>query len=169
MALAALALWAVQVMGGLYMLAVWLIEHDVTNRDKSPSRLPVPVLFGHLSLAVTGLAVWVMYLLLDVEVLAWAAFYALLAIVLLGATMFARWIPVYRGPAYHPPVSAAVPVPTGPRHAFAAAPASAAGEPRVYEPPPEGNFPVLLVAGHGIFAVAILAVVFLTAIGVGGS
>src|SRR5215472_9227813 len=78
------------------MFTVWLIENDVTARHTAPSQLPVPVIFTHLALAVTGLVVWVIYLILDRVVLAWTAFGVLCVIALLGITMFARWIPVYR-------------------------------------------------------------------------
>jgi hypothetical protein len=144
----ALITWFTTALGGLYMLAVWLIENDVTGRGTSASRLPLPVILGHVFLAVSGLVVWVAYLLLDRGALAWAAFYILLGIASLGFTMFARWIPVYRGPA--------VVVPTG-------------GGEYVREMPPEGNFPVVIVFAHGLFAVSTLTLVLLTALGVGSS
>lgn len=148
MGFVALITWFVTALGGLYMLAVWLIENDVTGRGTSASRLPLPVILGHVFLAVSGLVVWVAYLLLDRGALAWAAFYILLGIASLGFTMFARWIPVYRGPA--------MPVPAG------------VGE-FAREMPPEGNFPVVIVVAHGLFAVSTLTLVLLTALGVGGS
>ena len=40
MAFAALITWFAAVLLGLYMLAVWLIENDVTDRAAAPSRLP---------------------------------------------------------------------------------------------------------------------------------
>jgi hypothetical protein len=39
-AFAALITWFAAVLLGLYMLAVWLIENDVTDRAATPSRLP---------------------------------------------------------------------------------------------------------------------------------
>ena len=97
MAVAALITWIITAFGGLYMLVVWLIENDVTGPGAVASRLPAPVVFSHLTLAVTGLSVWVAYLLLDREALAWTACAILAGIILLGWAMFARWIPVYRG------------------------------------------------------------------------
>jgi hypothetical protein len=148
----ALITWFVTALGGLYMLAVWLIENDVTGRGTSASRLPLPVILGHVFLAVSGLIVWVAYLLLDRDVLAWAAFYILLGIASLGFTMFARWIPVYRGPA----LTAVHVGPLG------------SGQ-LVQEMPPEGNFPVVVVIAHGLLAVSTLTLVLLTALGVGSS
>ena len=88
--------WSAAVLAGLYMLAVWLIENDVTVSGDTASRLPVQVVFGHLTLAVCGLGLWVTYLVLGQKTFAWAAIGALAGIALLGFTMFARWIPVYR-------------------------------------------------------------------------
>ncbi len=172
----ALITWFVTALGGLYMLAVWLIENDVTDQGAAASRLPVPVIFTHLLLALTGLMVWVVYLLLGSEVLAWADLFILLAIALLGATMFARWIPVYRGPAVYaglPQVPAGrglAPPPGG--APLAQRPggyglAEAYAGPRAM--PAEGNFPVAVVLAHGALAVSTIVLVLLTALGVGHS
>jgi hypothetical protein len=145
MAYVALITWFVTILPGLYMLAVWLIENDATDRNAAASRLPAPVIFTHLLLAVTGLGVWVSYLLLGHKVLAWTAFSILGIIAVLGAAMFARWIPVYREPDV-------------PGAAGVLYPAQAA--------PPEGSFPVVVVFGHGLLAVSTAVLVLLTALGV---
>jgi len=144
----ALIIWFVTALWGLYMLAVWLIENDATRQDSAPSRLPLPVILSHVTLAVSGLVVWVLYLLIDRPALAWAAVGILVAIALLGFTMFARWIPVYRTPI-------AV---GGPQDGLL----------QMQEIPAEGNFPVVIVLAHGAFAVSTLTLVLLTALGIGG-
>ena len=106
----ALIAWFVTALGGLYMLAVWLIENDANDRRNPASRLPLPLIVAHMTLAVSGLVVWVTYLLLDRDVLAWTALGILGGIALLGFTMFARWIPVYRTQGAMPEP---VPVPVG--------------------------------------------------------
>ena len=142
MAFATVITWSATALLGLYMLAVWLIENDITSRGTIPSRLPVPVIFAHLLLAVGGLTVWTAFLLLQQKRLAWTAVGILVAVAVLGATMFARWIPVYRGP---PP------------------PQRFPGD----VPPirPEGNFPVAVVAGHEVLAVSTLILALLTTLG----
>jgi hypothetical protein len=144
----ALLVWFVTALWGLYMLAVWLIENDATRQEHAASRLPLPVILSHVTLALSGLVVWVLYLLIDRDELAWAAVGILVAIALLGFTMFARWIPVYRTPV-------------------------AAGGPQdemfpIKEMPAEGNFPLVIVVAHGTFAVSTLVLVVLTALGIGG-
>jgi hypothetical protein len=148
MGFATVIIWFATVLLGLFMLAVWLIENDVTGQGVAPSRLPVPVIFAHLGLAATGLTVWAAFLIYDQKTLAWTAVGILGAIALLGATMFARWIPVYRGPGR--PQGPAQP----PGDAFAL--------------PAEGNFPVAVVAAHGLLAVSTLILALLTVLGSGG-
>src|SRR5215471_5516355 len=162
MGFAALITWFAAVLAGLYMFTVWLIENDVTSRHTVPSQLPVPVIFTHLGLAV-----------------AWTAFGVLCLIVLLGLTMFARWIPVYRDPAtagdgdqipvYPDTVRVGHPgqYPVFGHTATAGRPGRIPVETNPV--PAEGNFPVAVVAVHGLLAGSTLVLVFLTALGVGGS
>ena len=54
MGVAALISWLVTALFGLYLLAVWLIEYDVTGEGAPASRLPTPVILGHVLFALTG-------------------------------------------------------------------------------------------------------------------
>jgi hypothetical protein len=143
MAFAALITWFAAVLLGLYMLAVWLIENDVTDRVAAPSRLPVVIIFSHLGLAAAGLAMWVVYLVLERTMFAWTAIGILGGIAGLGAAMFLRWIPVYRGPR-------------------AASRAQSPGRPQAI--PAEGNFPVVVVTAHGLLAVTTLVLALISAL-----
>lgn len=149
MGFAALISWLVTAFVGLYLLAVWLIENDVTHRGAVKSRLPGPVILGHVLLALGGLVVWVIYLLSDDEMLAWSALGILLVIATLGLTMFTRWIPVHR--------------------AFAAAASGPGSVSAEFDFPAERNFPVSVVVGHGFLASSTFILVLLTVLGVGGS
>ena len=149
MGLGALLSWLVTAFAGLYLLAVWLIENDVAHKGAVASRLPGPVILGHVLLALTGLVVWVVYLLSDNETMAWTGLGVLLVIAALGLTMFTRWIPVHR--------------------AFAAASTGPGSLSAEFDFPAERNFPVSVVAGHGLLASTTLILVLLTVLGVGGS
>jgi hypothetical protein len=46
MGVAALISWLVTAFFGPYLLAVWLIEYDVTGEGAPASRLPTPVIWG---------------------------------------------------------------------------------------------------------------------------
>ncbi|WP_280194959.1 hypothetical protein [Nocardia farcinica] len=137
MGIAALILWILTAAGGLLMFAVWIAKGGA--RQPRTTHLPPPVLFGHLLLAVAGLIVWIVHLLTDHDALAWIAFVLLLPVALLGAVMLLRWLPVRRE-----------------RDAAAAT-----------DGPPERHFPVVVVLGHGVFAVATVILVLATALEVG--
>ncbi|GAA4204303.1 hypothetical protein [Microbispora amethystogenes] len=141
MGIAALVTWLLTAVGGFVMLGVW-----IARGGRRTSRFSPGLIFGHFALAAAGLVVWIVYLVAGVAALAWVALVLLVPVALLGFAMFARWIPAYRS-----------------REAVAGGPGAtgAAG-------PPERHFPVVIVAGHGLLAVATVALVLLTALGVSG-
>ncbi len=104
---------------------------------------PVPVIFGHFFPAAAYLVIWIIYLLADTKALAWTAFALLLPVALLGFAMFFRWLAVTRTPSVR----------------TAAAPGSAQAATA-----PEAAFPIPIVLGHGLFAVATLILVLLSAL-----
>ncbi len=141
MGFAALISWLVTALFGLYLLAVWLIENDVAHRGAAASRLPAPVIFAHVLLALTGLVFWVIYLLSGSDTPGWAAIGILGGVAMLGLTMFTRWIPVHR--------------------AYVAADAKA-DRPIEFDFPAERAFPVAVVASHGLLAGATLTLALVT-------
>jgi hypothetical protein len=149
----ALIAWIITALGGLYLLAIWLIEYDPDFQRAAATRLPVPVISGHVLFALGGLALWLMYLITDKDVFAWGTIAVLAFVATFGLTMAVRWIGVYRaGPVQDS--APAMPMSQG----------SAA-----LAVPPERHFPVSVVIGHGIFATATIILVVLTILGVGGS
>jgi hypothetical protein len=146
MSLAALITWLITAGGGLLLLTIWLIEYDREFQSAAATRLPVPVISAHALLAVGGLVVWVAYLITDASRLAWATVLILATVAILGITMAARWIKVYRA---HETV--------------------ARGARARITGPPERNFPLPVVIGHGIFAAVTFILVLLTALGAGRS
>jgi hypothetical protein len=161
MNIAALITWLITAAGGFYLLGTWLARGGVRQQQAGTTRFRAPVIFGHFLLAAAGLVVWIIYVAVDKTALAWAAFIILLPVALLGFTMFARWIGVYRGagggtaPAAAPSMSAG-----GTRTATAAATETV---------PAERHLPVVVVVAHGLLAATTLVLVLLTALGVGGS
>ena len=147
MSLAASITWLITAGGGLLLLGIWLIEYDREFQSAAATRLPVPVISAHALLAVAGLVVWTAYLITDASRLAWATVLILATVAILGLTMAARWIQVHRA---HETVAA-----TGARARITS--------------PPERNFPLPVVIGHGIFAAVTIVLVLMTALGAGGS
>jgi hypothetical protein len=145
MSVAALFTWMVTIFAGLTLLVIWIIEYDREFQSAAATRLPVPVISAHALLGMGGLVLWIAYLLLDQERLAWAAVGTLVIVALLGLTMAVRWIRVYR--AY------ADPGPSITRSNIA---------------PPERSFPLPVVVAHGLLAVTTLVLVLFTVLGSGG-
>ncbi len=144
MSTVALYAWMVTILVGLLLLIIWIIEYDREFQSAAATRLPVPVIFTHALLGMGGLVLWIAYLLVDQERLAWVAVAVLGVVAALGVTMAARWVHVYR---------------------TVADPAQARSQ-RITIPP-ERNFPVPVVVTHGLLAFTTIGLVVLTAIGAG--
>lgn len=146
MALTALVTWLLIAIGGFVMLGMWIAKGGL--RQPRTSHFPPAVIFGHFALAAAGLIVWIVYLFAASSTLAWSSFVLLLPVALLGFVMLFRWIPVYRARA-----------------------AMATGGPGTTgaadQAPAERSFPLVIVLGHGLFAVVTLVLVLLVAIKVG--
>jgi hypothetical protein len=145
MVFVALATWVIAAAGGLYLVAVWLIEYDREYQTAAATRLPVPVIGAHALLAVGGLVVWMVYAIGEDRRFAWAAVGTLTTVALLGLTMAFRWVGVRRSQL----------VGTG------------TATVTVVMAPPERSFPVSVVVGHGLFAVTTYVLVLITTIRAG--
>jgi hypothetical protein len=137
---AALISWIVTAGGGFVLLGIWLRHGGMRQREPGRQIRP-PLILSHFALAAAGLVLWIVYLINDSDALAWIAFVILVAVALLGWTMFAIWW--QRRQARAPD-----------------APASTPGRPA------EQRFPVAIVALHGLLAVTTVVLVFLAAVGV---
>jgi hypothetical protein len=137
---AALISWIVTAGGGFVLLGLWLRHGGMRQREPGRQIRP-PLILGHFALAASGLVLWIVYLVTDSDALGWIAFAILVAVAVLGWTMFAIWWQRRQARA-------------------AAAPASTLGVPA------EQHFPVSIVTLHGLLAVTTVVLVFLAAVGV---
>jgi len=146
---AALIAWIVTAAGGFVLLAIWLQRGGMRQASAAGSRIRPPLILSHFLLAAIGLVIWIIYVATDSDALAWVAFVLLAIVAALGFTMFAIWFQRrQRGPV---------------------AATGVTGNPGSSETPPEQHFPVPIVGLHGLLAVTTVVLVFLTAVGVGGS
>jgi|SRR3954471_24119033 hypothetical protein len=147
MSVIALVTWVITAGFGFFMLMAWVRAGGVraaaatgdggaTTPTAHPAgtRFPPPLVFAHFLLAAAGLVLWIIYLVVDSEGLAWVAFVILVVVAGAGDVLFLRWWKE--------------------RDASAAQLA-------------EHAIPRPAVYLHGLFAVATLVLVFLTALGVG--
>jgi hypothetical protein len=141
---AALITWVITAGGGFVLLAIWLARGGMQQQSEAGNRIRPPLIMSHFLLAAAGLVLWIIYLAADKDVLAWLAFAALLVVAALGFTMFAIWLRRRRA-------------------------RGAVAEAVTPGTPAEQHFPVAIVGLHGVLAATTLVLVFLTAVGVGGS
>jgi hypothetical protein len=137
---AALISWIVTAGGGFVLLGLWLRHGGMRLREPG-RRIRPPLILSHFALAATGLVLWIVYVFSDSDALAWIAFAILVAVALLGWTMFAIWW----------------------RRRQAGATVESASTPGV---PAEQHFPVVIVTLHGLLAVTTVVLVLLAAVGV---
>jgi hypothetical protein len=138
---AALIAWVITALFGFTMLTIWLKHGGMQQRGGR--RIRPPLILSHFLLAAGGLVVWIVYLASDKDALAWIAFVALVAVALLGWTMFFGWARQRQ-------------------HAQVQVAATASMEGGA-----ELRFPIPIVALHGLAAVTTVVLVFLAALDVG--
>ena len=93
MGIATLVTWLLTVGIGAYMLRTWIARGGPRMQRAGADRLPPVVVYGHASLAVTGLAIWISYLATSLAALAWSAACLLMPVIGLGAAMVTVWTP----------------------------------------------------------------------------
>jgi hypothetical protein len=167
MTVAALVTWVITALAGLYLLAIWLIEYDPDFQHAAATRLPVPVVAGHVLAAAGGLAAWALYAITRKHAFSLAAVAAAGLAAALGLTLAWRGIGVYRAGQ---PNAQAQPILA--RKAAGAQPSDQpAAQARTSElaVPPERHFPLPAVIAHGVLAVTTILLVVLTVLGTGGS
>jgi hypothetical protein len=130
---AALVTWVFTALGGAGLGSFWARGGGVSQAGGiRPSRLLL-----HAGLAVTGLGIWIVFLVEGGSVFAWIAVALLIAVALIGLSMAAIWL---RGKA----------APTAPT-----------------ELPAEASFPLPVVLAHGALGATTLLLSLLAAVGIG--
>lgn len=140
---AALIAWLAVAGSGAYLLGSWLLSGGDLRRRRRGTAAPPGAIMTHAGAAIAGLLLWISFLVTRWAAEAWIAAGLLLLIAGLGISLVILGLP-FGGPAR-----------TARRRE--AATRNRAGRP--------ARAPVLLIAGHGIFAATTLFLVVLAAIG----
>jgi manganese efflux pump family protein len=93
MTIAALVTWLITVSIGAYMLRTWIARGGPQMQRVRGDGLPPVVVYGHASLALTGLAVWISYVVSGIAAIAWSAALLLMPVIGLGLAMVTVWTP----------------------------------------------------------------------------
>ena len=108
MAVVALVTWVVTAGLGFFMLATWARAGGVRagaapataaagevpvdpTAHPAGTRFPPALVFGHFLIAATGLVLWIIYLAVDSEALAWVALVVIVVAAAGGDVLFLRW------------------------------------------------------------------------------
>jgi hypothetical protein len=91
--IATLITWLLAASIGVYMLHTWIDRGGLLRQRASGDRFPRLVIFGHVTLASTGLGVWSCYLVTNWIVLAWTAVGMLALIAGLGISTVTVFTP----------------------------------------------------------------------------
>jgi hypothetical protein len=170
--LAALAAWAVTAAAGTWLLAGWIARGGLGNRYAQVAGVPRAVIVGHFTLALTGLGIWIVFLVTGVPALAWAAVAVVLSVAGLGMATLAGGLPERRQPSDTPlepqPATTADSALAGAGAVTPAGPGgvgSAAARTTAIVVP--AGKPLAVIVLHGALASATILLVVLAAIGAG--
>jgi hypothetical protein len=173
LAIMAVVTWLLAGALGLKLLLIWIRGGGTGPRR---SHIRPALIFGHAAFAVAGLLLVVAYLLSgEPDWLAWSATVVILTASLLGAAMYIPWWrrrrqAIKSRTAERVATTASRPI-TSPATRSRTSPATgatthpAAGG--TSDLPVERHFPVRVVIVHGLIADLTLALVLLTALGIG--
>ncbi|HZQ82033.1 MAG TPA: hypothetical protein VFB25_08665 [Gaiellaceae bacterium] len=87
---AALITWVLTAGGGFVLLAIWLKNGGMRQREGG--RIRPAFILSHFALAATGLVLWIVFVATGSNALAWIAFVLLLVVAMIGFSMLGIWI-----------------------------------------------------------------------------
>jgi LmbE family N-acetylglucosaminyl deacetylase len=91
--IAALTVWLFTASIGAYMLRTWIARGGLRRQRATGVGAPPALAFGHPSAAVSGLAIWVGYLITGLDALAWVGVGLIATAIILGISMVTLWTP----------------------------------------------------------------------------
>jgi manganese efflux pump family protein len=160
--IAALAAWLVTAGSGAYVLGSWISGGGTLRQRADATGSPPAVIFGHFGLALTGLVIWIAYLIAGWTALAWIAVGVLLPVAGLGMATVSIGLPG-RAPAVADGGSTS---PAAEGHFSGGGVGTAIIEKAaVGRVSRRSSLAPLVVVGHGLLAFTTIALVMLAAVG----
>ena len=174
MAIAAMIAWVVTASIGVYMLRTWVTRGGLRRQRATGVGVPPLVVFGHASVALTGLLIWLSFVDTGLDLLAWLGVTVVAGAIALGVCTVTLWTPYPVAvppaavpPAAVPPAAAAAPEAPGPADADAVTDemiASLLADPFPASRRPRVKLVPLIPVAHGFAALTTFMLAVLAAI-----
>lgn len=168
---ATLITWVVTAGLGGYMLRTWAVRGGLSRERAREGGLPPQLIFGHATLAITGLVLWGSFTASGVRPLAWVAIVCMMVAIGMGLSTVTLWTPYPAAKPGERRVTAeepAVTVPDPGRDPFQVTDEMIAQ--LLADPYPEqrqysirSNMVVLIPVAHGFLAIATFVLAVTTA------
>jgi hypothetical protein len=166
MAIAAMIAWVLTASIGVYMLRTWVTRGGLRRQRATGVGVPPAVVFGHASVALTGLLIWLGFVRTRSDLLAWLGVTVVACAIALGVCTVTLWTPY---PVVVPPAAAPA---AAPKATPAAEPGTVTDEmiaELLADPFPGSRRPRLKLAGlvpvaHGFGALTTFMLAVLAAI-----
>ena len=85
--------WVLTASIGVYMLRTWVVRGGLRRQRATGVGVPPAVVFGHASAALTGLAIWIGFLIVSWDPLAWLGVALIATAIALGVCTVTLWTP----------------------------------------------------------------------------
>ena len=93
LAIATVIAWVLTASIGVYMLHTWVARGGLRRQRATGVGVPPAVVFGHASAALTGLAIWISFLMVSWDPLAWLGVALIATAIALGVCTVTLWTP----------------------------------------------------------------------------
>jgi hypothetical protein len=93
MAIAAMIAWVVTASIGIYMLRTWVTRGGLRRQRGTGIGVSPGVVFGHASAALTGLLIWLGFVVTSLDLLAWLGVTVVTGTIALGVCTVTLWTP----------------------------------------------------------------------------
>ncbi len=93
MAIAAVIAWVLTASIGVYMLRTWVARGGLRRQRATGVGVPPAVVFGHASVALTGLLIWLGFIKTGWDPLAWLGVMLIAGAIALGVCTVTLWTP----------------------------------------------------------------------------
>jgi hypothetical protein len=167
--IAALGAWLVTAASGAYVLGSWISGGGTLRQRAEVTGSPPAVIFGHFGLALTGLVIWIAYMIAGWAALAWTAVGVLVPVAGLGMATVSIGLPGRARAAAADATSSAAEGRLSGGGGPAVMSTAVMERAEIGRASRRGSLTPLVIFGHGLLAFSTIALVLLATLGTAAS